>query len=342
METNEDLDNIQFEHYREMCADQPYRKTGIMDEDSYSRAVGDDRTVFAVSDPSVPLVSPIEYVDGYDVDRIKRLLDSDDVRYLALPLSRLEESDVTAFLSVVGPQTKIVIEDCPESFDKEKQEGIEINNVWGDSEDPAWVGIYAATVDLNKEPEARKVDNSCRVYSGKEVSKDLVTSDDIWDLFKDKFSWLGENHPLSMEDTKEFFESIIHDPETFTAVKVSDEGEMLAAGIFMHGLNSCNWLDIDNLEEIKPSPDQTSLYFFGIAAKNNNDTVKHAEDLIKFQCKWESELGNDLLLIFESSEISSKYIPDIVEKYINDSGFYRISRPKLIEKKTYSYIQARI
>lgn len=340
MKNNEQLNDQPFSEYRDICADQDYRATGILDEDKYAQALVDENTVFSASYPGFPLVVDIGLVDGYDSDRIKKLLDSDDVRYVCLPPEKIEDQDIELIKRTVSQGTKIVIEDVNKTKLGDTDTALHIGNTWGESTDPAWIALYVADVALVENPGGmEEPDVNCSISSGSELEQDETLSREVWGLFRDKFGWLGDNHPVSMEDTEEFFRSVIHNPQTYTGIKRSPEGEVVAASIFMHDLEQCEWLDPKIIKTVLPDGSQSSLYFFGIAAKNSQDTVKHAEDLIKFQCNWEAGFGKGVKLIFESSELSSQYIPEIVKQYIDSSGVYHMQPASQVAKKTFSYLE---
>lgn len=343
MKNNEQINQRSFSAYRDVCADQDYRATGILDDKKYGQALVDESTVFSASYPGFPLVVDIELVDGYDSDRIKKLLDSDDVRYVCLPPKTIEDQDIELIKRTVSEGTKIVVEDIDETKLTGAGDGLNVEHTWGESTEPAWIALYVADVELVENPgDIEEPDLTCSISSGSELEQDKVLSGEVWDLFKDKFGWLGDNHPVSMEDTEEFFLSVIHDPQTYTGIKRSPDGELVAASIFMHDLEQCEWLDPKIIKAVSPGDSQNSLYFFGIAAKNNQDTVKHAEDLIKFQCFWEAKAGKAIKLVFESSELSSQYIPEIVKQYIGNSGVYSMQPTSLVAKKTFSYIEPKV
>lgn len=342
MKNNEQIKDNTFLAYRSVCSDQEYRATGVLDEDKYANALLDESTVFSASYPEFPLVVNIDLVDGYDSERIKKLLVSDDVRYVCLPPEKIEDADIELIKKTAREGAKIVIEDVDKIKLADVSDDLHVGNTWGESTDPAWIALYVADVDLVEGAEYTEPDSSCSIFVGGELEQDEALSGEVWDLFKDKFGWLGDNHPVSMEDTEEFFRSVIHNPQTYTGIKRSSDGEVVSASIFMHDLNQCEWLDPRIIDAVLPDDSQNSLYFFGIAAKNNQDTVKHAEDLIKFQCQWEAKSGKGIKLVFESSELSSQYIPEIVKQYIGKSGVYKMRPVSMLAKKTFSYIESKV
>lgn len=347
------VEQCSFEDYRYMCDEgsDAFRPIGIIDPSKYAEALKDDTTVFIETNVGLtPAIVGLEYSDGYDLDRCRQLTDTQKVYLLGIPVKAIE-----AELNI-PINSAIIVESDSSSIDDDKRIVSEhVGIVDGDKpvcadfndprikdndHKPAFMALYAAKA-LNKRPN---LDSESQIGNIKEAFRstdaellprdgltlfdkdDLLAHPDVveevWNLFKDRFQWLGDYHPVSMEDTREVFNQILFSETTFTPLKFID-GRLVCAGIIVNEMSDIDWLKDSTISALNSALDQgtESMYFFGIAAvQGDDDAMNNMEDVVHFHCDLSAITGKDFLVIFESSNMSSLYIPRITEQYINSSG----------------------
>lgn len=352
---------VNFEEYRSIC-DQystAYRPIGILSDDLYEAALADQNTVFVDGDRGkIPTLVNLEYSEGYDVDRCKRLMETDSPYLLALPVTFLEEKP----LFFMGQENvAIIVESDTDSIELDRQtilgsmpavtEFVAHEFIDPRIEDKghqfAEMTIYTGRTTCLDEPEDtsssikkafEKIgmellpDTGLSLLDAEDLRGNPDIHDQLWGLFKDRFEWLGDYHPVSMEDTKSEFDEIVLADKTFIPVRF-ENGRMVAAGIVMNNIYDCPWIKPKVLELIeKSSSDKETIpfYFFGIAAYKQDEggeQIKNMQEVVHFHCRLARDTGIDYRIIFESSNMSSLYIPDATTSYINSSGFVRLEEP---------------
>lgn len=342
---------VSFEEYRSFCDGQSesYRKVGVLSPEGYDSALSSDETEF-IDVPSlgvVPLVVSDVAMDGYDIGRTKELTGSTSLFLLALPVEAIPDDvrlrgDYTSSVIVVEssrPETAAAKSRLPKILGGDSalvscdfvDERIE-----QEDNKTAWMALYTAKTrivdetrikpgksmkDINAELGGElRPDNGLTLYSGEDLASNQDIADKLWDLFKDRFGWLGDNHPVSMEDTRELFDQLVMGNDSYVTVKYMS-GEPICAGIFMHDLDDCTeWLSGRCVDMLMARVDEgyTPMFFPGIAARTEG--MGSAKELISYHCRLASEAGIRYALSFESSNMSSTYIPRLVSDYVRDSG----------------------
>lgn len=350
-----------FDDYREFCdqTSQSYRPVGILTPEKYELALQDPTThVIDTTGGRIPLIARIEYSDGYDIDRCKKLTRTQDVFLLSAPPSALTEK-----VNLGIPQGSAVIVESAAIEDDANKETL-LGNISNkdngqlaihDFVDPrikeedhanAYMGLYASQTRITEPtltvPEAKGSLKSAFELKESELlpesgltlfdSSDLKTnpqlSEALWGLFKDRFQWLGDYHPVSMEDTREVFDEIILSESTFIPAKFVD-GELVCAGIVMHDISEVDWLKpatVRGLEERARDTDTIPMYFFGVAAKEGDpNAINNMQEVVHLHCDLATTAGIEYTLTFESSNMSSLYIPRVTEQYINSSSSVKLT-----------------
>ena len=353
-----DRELINFEDYRRLCNEfsTAYRPVGILSEEMYQGALQDYRTIFqTVNYKRVPVFVSMDYSEGYDVDRCQLLTESEQLFLLTLPVSKLQKISLTELDDRGG--VAFVVESDSEKYQQDKltlmelltEEGVasiakdfidpRINDV---ESQPAEMSLYAgSTICLDETKKATSSSMDMKLAFKLEGGELLPTTgltllneqdfkensdiqEQLWDLFKDRFQWLGDYHPVSMEDKREVFDEIIFSETTYVPARF-EEGKLVCAGIVMHDLYQCPWIKEQTIKKINDldQKDIKPMYFFGIAAHKKNDgdeQIKNMQEVVHYYCKLANILGTNFRVIFESSNMSSQYIPDSTRSYINSSG----------------------
>lgn len=363
---------VSFEAYRSFLdADTNYRYAGIVSEQQYEEAIGDPTTIYARTEHGfVPSIVSLKYADGFDIGRTRKLVGGKEPMLATVDPSLVDIDQ----LAEVIESGKVVLVESDSSDTQSFQESIRVSSVEkglglsvNEFIDPrldkegqefyktAWLALYSAELDILEKQEQTTHDlistfgkenyfpaDGLSVVSGDMLKNNPRAMEQLWDLFKDRFEWLGDFHPISMEDTREVFEEIATSSETFTSAKF-ENGEIACAGIFMHDPSICSWLKPEMFKQAlsEDQGDRLPMYFFGIASKKSGEALGRMAQVVKFHCDLAAKAGIKYDLTFESSNMSSTYIPASVEAYINASGTLQVNGGlERVKKTDYWFISA--
>jgi hypothetical protein len=163
--------------------------------------------------------------------------------------------------------------------------------------------------------------------------------DDLWDVYMDRFQWLGEKHPISMEDSKEDFISYLRTENTLCSIFYKDEKPVCFA-YFLDTAEPFYWLNEDFLndaETIKLQPGQTMLFFPGIVSKESG--MGYSKPVIRLIADIIGETETSVRLLFENTNRSEAYIPYIVDGVVNGSELLTASDAELLDKTTFHLLK---
>lgn len=359
-----------FEGYRKVVEtlSTAFRKVGIVDEAGYDRAMRDPRTMrLAIGQVEMPFLAPIEYVAGYDVERSSRLTEQEDVFVMSVPVSVLTGPDVRVLSeeSAFKPGESAIIVETDHNETGETQDMLpEVLSSIGDfkvgefldsrirnpNQQAAMMAMYEArfeAVDENGEfiqptdidfyaaydqllAQDHPLTKTTTLLHVDELRHNDELVDQLWDLCSDRFDWLGAAHPVSMEDTKDFFEQMVRNDDTHTIVRYNDEAESGCLGVFMTSLEGCPWLKplfADQITEELEAKGERMIYFFGLAGGSNGDSAHYGKDVMQLLANIVHVQGGACRLLFESTNMSSRYIPRMVGSYIGEGAGLRMPEP---------------
>jgi len=361
---------VDYEGYRTVVDElsPAFRETGIVDAAGYDRAQRDARTVSLEIAGSVklPLLTPIEHVSGYDVERSRKLVGDKNVTVMALPFEALTSQDARIELGKQGEAPTIIVETDHAETEEAKQVLPELLASVGNYEvhdfldtrikrpesQPAAMSIYslpfAAQTESGEQLPSRHIDfdqafeeleqqrhpltEQTKLLNVQTIRDDEALAEKLWELCEDRFQWLGEFHPVSMEDTKDFFMQILRNDDTHTIVRYDDQGEPACLGFYSTGMDECEWLSAayrKNAKAQAQAHDDEQLYFFGVAS-NSTHADYYARDVMQLLSALCQQKGGTYRLDFESTNMSSRYIPRMISSYIQSSDGITITGP--IEK----------
>jgi hypothetical protein len=372
---------VSYGEYRILCdtVDMPaYRKEGIVGEEEFIAAQQDPRTIYLeFLGRHVPLFAPLEYVSGYNVEGCRDLTQSEGVYILTLPFEMIEmfNIDVTTYLDKFDTQLALILQTPAEETDKVKSYFAQCENVTvNDFIDPrcpegsqtASMAFYAMPCEAQDDDKIVPMNQSSlkEAYSwlaglpGINEHTTLIEADDLrrdealfkklWDLHDEKFDVLGKYHPVSMQENEAFFRSVLEDEGTHSVVRfeaVGDEIVPVCHGCFLEDINRVYWLGNQFIKQIH---DDLSLenrrphFFYGITGKTSSDqTLRYASDVMRLNSRLERRRGGKVLLMFESTNLSSLYIPDLIQKYTDGDlhGIKRTGPIRQVSKVDYWYIK---
>ena len=363
-EDSETTPAISFEAYRDIYDSHAnsFRLLGILNKEMYESAVADHSTVMGGHGANrLPVLVPIEYAVGYDAPKTNQLTGSPKTMLLSIPLALLNEVRLSDATEKLSPGGMAVLVESPQSEyasakDEVKQSlsvvsELEARDFLDDqlaNEDdrPASMSIFRGRlVPVNPdahtassleeawrqslaetESAGQPIDmsNGTRFFTAEGLSRDDELTKKLWNLCQTRFSEMGENHPVSMEEDEQFFMDMLLDKDTYTTVKFVD-GEPVCLGFLRHGLENCPWLSRSFIEDEKEAAEAAGeqvMYFPEIVSKK--DGAMHAADVIKLQADLAAKAGITYRLLFECSNRAATYIPRIVARYINNSGSLRV------------------
>lgn len=354
----ESLPIISYSEYREICDNmQPdiYRKTGIASGEEYEAARENPDTVFVeMGGQKLPLFVTLENAGGYNLENSKRLAGRENMFALALPpeLIDAENVDIEAYLQELGDDAAVIVQTASGSTQEIKTNLSEkIDRMgWktGDFLDPrcpkgrqaARISMYATRLDALDENgvlipykgrslEALFVDD---VSETAEEDTELITAEvlrnneelfeQLWELHNDKFDWLGEYHPVSMQETKGFFREVVTNDRTTSYVRFDyEDGKRVPVchGCFMEGLEEAEWLTDNFRDTIEDTEnDQEKIqYFYGIVSKSTT-SAHYAKDVMQLHSRLSKRNGGSTKMLFESTNKSSLYIPRMIQAYLGE------------------------
>jgi hypothetical protein len=353
-----EVNAAEFNTYREFIdqATTGVRKEGIFEEPYYADALKDDSTVVIETEGvRFPILSLLKYVPGYDIKRCVELaeVESDSQLYYLnlnsnLFMSRKEEissllrssisSNMVIFYDVPSEDelaqsnydealasTGLMSQEIPlvaPTIEKPESKQATLSLFYTDviPLHPAYPvdtksNIYTKFVEAVQEGEVELLpENGTTILSGNNIGEDLFQ--EMWEVYKDKFQWLGQGHPISMEDTIDEFRTLLQDPATFSSILFKDSKPVCFA-YFFSDLSRTNWLKPDYLKQVVGDIDH--YLFFGGIVSSSEGMGMYSSRVIKSIVKFGTRIKAPHRIIFESTNVSEQYIPQLVYKYINET-----------------------
>lgn len=345
---------VSYEAYRELCDGlQPglYRKTGIDSAENYEASLLSEKVRYIeINGQALPLFVPLEHAGGYNVEKTQELTGQEDIYALALPLRLLDESDIDleTYLTGLGGAAVVVQTEASETAPRqeslrENMTGWTVENFVNpdlpDENKNARITVYSgefAALDGDGEliPDkglsmqerfaAEKEERDLKdidLINGKTLRENPELFEQLWELHDDRFTWLGQYHPVSMQESKEFFKSIVENEHTMSIVRYDydEAGNRIPAchGCFIDDLGPIEWIN----ERFAASQEgEQVLFFYGIASRSSpGKTMHYAREIMELNSRLVQRGGGKTRLLFESTEISSMYIPRLVAQYAGEA-----------------------
>lgn len=352
---------VSYEEYREHCDENSgsYRQVGILSEFEYNRAIKDPHTVLIDLADGIraPLLVPLDYIEGYDVPRTRQLTGTNEVYLLALPPALLEdeEVDIADHFEHIGDGA-VLVETAHENTQDAKEYMLQnvlphwqveefIDRQIEDDKEAA-MGLFSVCFEPKREiaegekpltmKEAIATELTLSVLHGETDPVQVVEAtvfrefpqleDMLWELCERRFQWLGEDHPVSMEDKHSLFKEKLYEDSTYTEVRFEKTGEYdaLRPGCFAFlsdGIKHVDQLSSDLKEAIDRHSGQSQeniLFFHGIVSDASG--LGYSEEIMKMASRLVNRMGRRTRVLYESTNRSWQYIPRLVEEYAEKSG----------------------
>lgn len=369
---------VDFDNYVEICNFQNdgSRRRGILSSELYEEIVKDSSTGFIKSGNSrVPALIDVKYglSMGYDAKKCHEYADdlSENVKVLALPFHELNDEEKNQVVEPLESNGKTALyfsdHDGDESTALKEvldRKGINYkekpltNLRAAKGDEQAALSMYICSTK-RKTPESKipnisfvDVYNYYEKNLGPDFSSDGNTKvdlnigsrltdkqvSDMWSLFDDKFETLGDNHPMSMQDSVDYFLQMMKSDDTIIASaysKKDDNYELECFVFFIDNIDSLFWLNSDFMKQhIDAQEDNLVIYTPGIVSSAVG--ASHASRVIRLFSKACQGDGANVDIFYENTNLSKKYIPRIVDRAIVGSYDDMEYKPsELIDKIDY-------
>lgn len=355
------------------------RRRGILSGELYQEIIDDPSTDFIeISNSRVPVLIDVKHGQsmGYDVDRCRELSSelSSNVKILALPVHELNNAENDQLAHLLQSDSKCALYFCEHNNDESVAlanilDGIGLQHSEKPLVDPraaqgdeqAALYLYSCYAEQNSERgERRKLSlKDVQDYYDKNVGPfytpdgsavttlnmgDRLSShevEEMWQIFDNMFSFLGgENHPISMQDSKEDFIGMVRSGNTMTSLtyKIGQDGskELTCFSYFIDDIENLYWLNQDFFKHNSDkNPDYvTDLYTPGLVS--NGGGRMYAPLTIGFFTRVADEAGQSVNMTFENTNLSKKYVPRFVDQSMSREckhTTFKSSKP--IDKETY-------
>ncbi len=355
------------------------RRRGILSEELYGEIIDDKSTGFInIGGYLVPALIDVSHglAMGYDVDKCKELASdlSTDIKILSLPIQEFDDDEKRQFedLLMSGNRCALYFSDhngdesnaLGDILDKAGMGHVEkplIDSRAAKGDEQAALYLYSCYAEQNTERGERQrlslsdVKDYYDKYVGPSYTPDgnAVTTlnmgdrlssretEEMWRIYDDMFNFLGgENHPISMQDSKEDFFKILCSDCTMVAstYKIGEHGvnELTCFTFFIDNMDTLYWLNQDYLKQNSDnSPDYvTNIFTPGLVSTGTDRS--YATLSIGFFASVADEAGLSTNVTFENTNLSKRYVPRIVDSSMSKAcKNTTLEASKLVDKVTY-------
>lgn len=162
------------------------------------------------------------------------------------------------------------------------------------------------------------------------VSIEEVIDDDqidrLWEVYRAPFKDISTESPISAGYDEEGFKRAMKDPSVVKVVN-KDKGVITTLALFETTLDEASWLNPEFYKkEYKDALETGNLLLFtGIVSDEEMRGSSYSADVINMLLKVASIRGQKQVITFECNEVSSDYLPKIVDSTINGSDIARVT-----------------
>ena len=367
-----------YDDYERLCAvanDDIYRKSGILCPDNYLEIIADDETVFIdAGGVDVPLTANIRLgaSQGYDADRAVSLAKSsyEESSFMTLPIANLSDSvRQKATSRILDKGGVLFFADYEDREEKNllleaKKSGCQIEKIplvdssqYCKGREDVSISLFLLDVDNknyipnqkcelsdiatffddNIKPDMVDRDNCTLLVSGNKLSADQLK--EMWQLYRDRFQFLGEEHPISMEDSEPEFIELITSNNTLASIKYQ-EGKIVCFTDLTTDIDKIFWLNKEYVDKlsVNNTPSELTLFFPGIVSSK----IGGSGDVLRLFVDVAAEVGIKARVLFENTNRSERYIPPIIKRNIASSKKAFIVNNEIIKLNEVKYKAIRI
>jgi len=355
------------------------RRRGILSEELYTEIVKDPSTGFINFDNSrIPVLMDLSHgmAMGYDTVRCQKNANelSPNIKILTLPFHELNDDERNQLAGLIQSYGKCALYfsdhnndesiAMSETFNKTGIRHAEkplVDSRAAKGDEQAALYLYSCCAEQKPERGKRKKLRLADVQDFYEKNAEpFYTSDgkamttlnmgdkisdkeaeEMWRIYDDMFNFLGgEEHPISMQDSKEDFYKLLRSNSTMIAAtyKKLENGanELTCFTYFIDDMNNLYWLNQDFFKKNSDNnPDYiTDVFTPGLVSKGIDRS--YAPLSIGFFSRIADETGLSANVTFENTNLSKRYVPRIVDASMGRACKYTVVRPSsLIDKVTY-------
>lgn len=210
----------------------------------------------------------------------------------------------------------------------------------GDIVSRAW---QARCIEIGQPLVPDSDSNETYVFSARELAEMPDVIEGLWGISTVGFGkTLGAHHPVAMEFNREFFDQQIVAPNTLTAVHFV-EGQPVCFGFIGLDMSNNDWLNcqssvmVADIEEARRA-NHPYVHFHELIS-NGFEGMGYSTNILKTFLDLAARTKLDYSVFFESTNLSSTYIPHIIKKEIAAHEDVAMKRDiQMIGKLTYSAI----
>lgn len=177
--------------------------------------------------------------------------------------------------------------------------------------------------EIFKEEVAENGVTNTEIMGADRIAKDDKLLKQLWAFHDKKFDELGEYHPVSMQEDEEFFRYLTTDKPTKSIVRFRSDEENnkvpVCQGIMLDGMGQVVWVNglfREALAQKAADNGEYTMFYYGIASDSTPEQEAHyAKDVITTTLRTLKRKGGKLSLLFESTTMSSLFIPRLVGDY---------------------------
>lgn len=351
----------QYAHYRYVLdnSSKSSRKQGLITPESYFRALEDPHSLVLENSDGllIPAINPIENVPGLNYNYFDReypgksfLFSAEgmDNASLGLLLKYFSENKITEkslFFehSECSKKNLQIIEIITEILDQQRA-GYSISDFSEYSHEPApeqlrqgSMILYSGQLRLKELSKDNFNGDLCESFdrgvaqgdisydrkegsellSGKQLIENHLLLTDMWEVYRERLSEIAFNFPINLEDSFEEFVDMVTDDGTVISIAYQ-EGKVACFTYLLGNIEKASWLNLNSLQKFRNS-DHALYYFPGIVAhKERAGKAIEVLNAIGRACK-QGNINFDIL--FECTNHSAAYIPNIISKAAELSGY---------------------
>lgn len=151
-------------------------------------------------------------------------------------------------------------------------------------------------------------------------------ADRLWEIYEKPFDDISVSSPINAGFDKDGFYKALQDPSVVKVVN-RHNGVMTTMAFFETDLKNASWLNERYFSHNYPEAyaSKNILLFLGIVSDENMRGNAYGADLINLLLKVGKMRETKVLITFECNEVSSHYLPQLVEATINGSGQAAVS-----------------
>ncbi len=336
-------------------------KIGVFDKETTTSLEDPDTVLIRYSseegDIFVPLLIPAEKLEWYNTELFERTYGTDTPFYYfahpPLPDDEAQQQKVWDALRSKLDEGAVIIMDQYQGAETASDQVM--RGISGDTDQDVFrleklgggelerkVDIFVAPVVFNGEDQIREGRSIFDIYDDAIAAGEVVRDETngvtlersiegeeaerMWEIYENPFDELGEEDPTYAGFDKESLLEILKNPDVVKVVNRVD-GKISTLCFFVQDFKDAPWFNARYYEKNHPDYASTNNIFMfpGIVSDENMRGNNYSLDVIDLATKLLARRGTNILVTFECTEISTQYIPSIVQAAVENSGVAQVS-----------------